>query len=139
MLASGISPGNDTRYIDEKVKAARNFANKLWNATRFILMNLSDEVTKPELPAELLMEDRWVLSQYNRLVKEVGENLEKFELGVAAQKIYDFLWDVLCDWYIEISKARLQEDKEASLNAQKVLVYVLANTLKLLHLSLIHI
>ena len=133
MLASGISPGNDTRYIDEKVKAARNFANKLWNATRFILMNLSDEVTKPELPAELLMEDRWVLSQYNRLVKEVGENLEKFELGVAAQKIYDFLWDVLCDWYIEISKARLQEGGEASLNAQKVLVYVLANTLKLLH------
>ena len=95
MLASGISPGNDTRYIDEKVKAARNFANKLWNATRFILMNLSDAVTKPELPAELLMEDRWVLSQYNRLVKEVGDNLEKFELGVAAQKIYDFLWDVL--------------------------------------------
>ena len=91
MLASGISPGNDMRYIDEKVKAARNFANKLWNATRFILMNLSDEVTKPELPVELLMEDRWVLSQYNRLVKEVGENLEKFELGVAAQKIYDFL------------------------------------------------
>ena len=133
MLASGISPGNDTRYIDEKVKAARNFANKLWNATRFILMNLSDEVTKPELPVELLMEDRWVLSQYNRLVKEVGENLEKFELGVAAQKIYDFLWDVLCDWYIEISKARLQEGGEASLNAQKVLVYVLANTLKLLH------
>ena len=133
MLASGISPGNDTRYIDEKVKAARNFANKLWNATRFILMNLSDAVTKPELPTELLMEDRWVLSQYNRLVKEVGENLEKFELGVAAQKIYDFLWDVLCDWYIEISKARLQEGGEASLNAQKVLVYVLANTLKLLH------
>ena len=133
MLASGISPGNDTRYIDEKVKAARNFANKLWNATRFILMNLSDEVTKPELPAELLMEDRWVLSQYNRLVKEVGENLEKFELGVAAQKIYDFLWDVLCDWYIEISKARLQAGGEVSLNAQKVLVYVLANTLKLLH------
>ena len=133
MLASGISPGNDTRYIDEKVKAARNFANKLWNATRFILMNLNDQVTKLELPGELLMEDRWVLSQYNRLVKEVGENLEKFELGVAAQKIYDFLWDVLCDWYIEISKARLQAGGEASLNAQKVLVYVLANTLKLLH------
>ena len=133
MLASGISPGNDMRYIDEKVKAARNFANKLWNATRFILMNLSGEVTKPELPAELLMEDRWVVSQYNRLAKEVNENLEKYELGVAAQKIYDFLWDVLCDWYIEISKARLQEGGEASLNAQKVLVYVLANTLKLLH------
>ncbi len=133
MLASGISPGNDTRYIDEKVKASRNFANKLWNATRFILMNLSDKVTKPELPEKLLLEDRWVLSQYNRLVKEVGENLEKFELGVAAQKIYDFIWDVLCDWYIEISKARLQSDDEDSLNAQKVLVYLLNNTLKLLH------
>ena len=133
MLASGISPGNDTRYIEEKVKAARNFANKLWNATRFILMNLSDEVTKPELPKELLMEDRWVVSQYNRLVKEVTENLEKFELGVAAQKIYDFIWDILCDWYIEISKARLQAGGETSLNEQKVLVYLLANTLKLLH------
>ena len=96
-------------------------------------MNLSDEVTKPELPKELLMEDRWVVSQYNRLVKEVTENLEGYELGVAAQKIYDFLWDVLCDWYIEISKARLQAGGETSLNAQKVLVYVLANTLKLLH------
>ncbi len=133
MLANGTSPGNDMRYSDEKVKAARNFANKLWNAARFILMNLSGEVTKPELPETLLMEDKWVLSQYNDLVKSVNENLTKYELGVAAQNIYDFLWDVFCDWYIEISKARLQAGGETSVNAQKVLVYVMANTLKLLH------
>ena len=133
MLANGTSPGNDMRYSDEKVKAARNFANKLWNASRFILMNLSDEVTKPELPDQLLMEDKWVLSQYNDLVKSVNDNLTKYELGIAAQNIYDFLWDVFCDWYIEIAKARLQVGGEASLNVQKVLVYVMANTLKLLH------
>ena len=133
MLANGTSPGNDMRYSDEKVKAARNFANKLWNASRFILMNLSDEVTKPELPDQLLMEDKWVLSQYNDLVKSVNDNLTKYELGIAAQNIYDFLWDVFCDWYIEIAKARLQAGGEASLNVQKVLVYVMANTLKLLH------
>ncbi len=133
MLANGTSPGNDMRYSDEKVKAARNFANKLWNASRFILMNLSDEVTKPELPEELLMEDKWVLSQYNDLVKAVNDNLTKYELGIAVQNIYDFLWDIFCDWYIEISKARLQAGGEASLNVQKVLVYVMANTLKLLH------
>ncbi len=133
MLANGTSPGNDMRYSDEKVKAARNFANKLWNASRFILMNLSDEVVKPELPDQLLMEDKWVLSQYNDLVKSVNDNLTKYELGIAAQNIYDFLWDVFCDWYIEIAKARLQAGGEASLNVQKVLVYVMANTLKLLH------
>ena len=133
MLANGTSPGNDMRYSDEKVKAARNFANKLWNASRFILMNLSDEVTKPELPDQLLMEDKWVLSQYNDLVKSVNDNLTKYELGIAAQNIYDFLWDVFCDWYIEIAKARLQAGGEASLNVQKVLVYVMADTLKLLH------
>ena len=133
MLANGTSPGNDMRYSDEKVKAARNFANKLWNASRFILMNLSDEVVKPELPDQLLMEDKWVLSQYNDLVKSVNDNLTKYELGIAVQNIYDFLWDVFCDWYIEIAKARLQAGGEASLNVQKVLVYVMANTLKLLH------
>ena len=133
MLANGTSPGNDMRYSDDKVKAARNFANKLWNASRFILMNLSDEIEKPELPGELRMEDKWLLSKYNTLVKSVNENLEKYELGVAAQNVYDFLWDILCDWYIEISKSRLQAGGETSLNAQKVLVYVMANTLKLLH------
>ncbi len=133
MLANGTSPGNDMRYLPEKVVAARNFCNKLWNAARFILMNLSDEIQAPCLPDTLLIEDRWVLSQYNRLVKEVNANLDKFELGVAAQKVYDFVWDVFCDWYIEITKSRLNEGGEASLNAQKVLVYVMANILKLLH------
>ncbi len=133
MLANGTSPGNDMRYLPEKVVAARNFCNKLWNAARFILMNLSDEIQAPCLPDTLLIEDRWVLSQYNRLVKEVNANLDKFELGVAAQKVYDFVWDVFCDWYIEITKSRLNEGGEASLNAQKVLVYVMANVLKLLH------
>ena len=132
-LVTGNSPGNDMRFSDDKVKAARNFANKLWNATRFVLMNLSEEVTDVSLPETLTVEDKWALSQYNRLVKEVTENLDKFELGIAEQKIYDFLWDVLCDWYIELSKARLQAGGETSLNAQKVLVYLLTNTIKLLH------
>ncbi len=133
MLANGTSPGNDMRYGDEKVKAARNFANKLWNASRFILMNLSDEIEKPELPAELMLEDKWLLSKYNKLVKVVTDNLEKFELGVASQNIYDFIWDIFCDWYIEISKARLQAGGETALNAQKVLVYVMSGMLRLLH------
>ncbi len=133
MLLTGNSPGNDTRYMDEKAKAARNFANKIWNATRFVQMNLSDAVTKIELPETLATEDKWVLTLYNDLVKEVTENLEKFELGVAAQKLYDFIWDILCDWYIELCKARLQAGGETALAAQKVLVYVMANTLKLLH------
>ena len=133
MLVTGNSPGNDTRYMDEKVKAARNFANKIWNATRFIQMNLSDEITKIELPETLATEDKWVLTLYNDLVKEVTDNLEKFELGVASAKLYDFIWDILCDWYIELVKSRLQAGGETALNAQKVLVYVMANTLKLLH------
>ena len=96
MLANGTSPGNDMRYGDDKVKAARNFANKLWNASRFILMNLSDEIEKPELPDELLMEDMWLLSKYNSVVKTVNDNLENYELGVASQNVYDFIWDVFC-------------------------------------------
>ena len=132
-LVTGNSPGNDMRFSDDKIKAARNFANKLWNATRFILMNLSDEVTDCTLPKTLAIEDKWVLSQYNRLVKEVTENLDKYELGIAEQKIYDFLWDVLCDWYIELTKARLQAGGETALNAQKVLAFLMSNTAKLLH------
>ncbi len=132
-LVTGNSPGNDQRYIPEKVTASRNFANKIWNAARFILMNLSDELTTPELPKELQAEDKWVLSKYNTLVREVNQNMEKFELGVAVQKLYDFIWDILCDWYIELTKARLNAGGEASLSAQKVLVYVMSNTLKLLH------
>ena len=88
------------------MKASRNFANKIWNATRFILMNLSDEVDKPE-PQLLQTEDKWILSKLT-LIKEVTDNLEKFELGIAVQKLYDFIWDVLCDWYIELTKSRIQ-------------------------------
>lgn len=132
-LATGNSPGNDMRFSTEKVNASRNFANKLWNAARFIMMNLSDEVDKPALPETLAIEDKWVLTKYNRLVREVTDNLEKFELGLAVQKLYDFIWDVFCDWYIELCKTRLQAGGETSLNAQRVLVYVMSNTLKLLH------
>lgn len=132
-LVTGNSPGNDMRFSDDKVKAARNFANKLWNASRFILMNLADDLSGSLLPDALTTEDKWLLSQYNTLVKEVTENLEKLELGVAEQKIYDFLWDVFCDWYIELAKARLQAGGETSIGVQKVLVYVIMNTLKLLH------
>ncbi len=133
VLVSGNSPGNDMRFSDDKLKSSRNFANKLWNATRFILMNLSDEVKTVELPDELTIEDRWVLTKYNRLVAAVTENLDKFELGVSLSKLYDFIWDIMCDWYIELVKARLQEGGSSGLSAQKVLVYVMCNTLKLLH------
>ncbi len=132
-LATGNSPGNDMRFSDEKVNASRNFANKLWNASRFILMNLSDEVDTVRLPDTLTVEDKWVLSKYNTLVKDVTENLEKFELGMAVQKLYDFIWDIFCDWYIELCKSRLQAGGASSLGAQQVLVYVMEGTLKLLH------
>ncbi|MBQ6118432.1 MAG: class I tRNA ligase family protein, partial [Clostridia bacterium] len=133
-LATGNSPGNDMRFSDEKVEASRNFANKLWNAARFVLMNLGDEEPAPHIPADLALEDKWILQQYNTLVKEVTENLDRFELGIAVQKLYDFIWDVLCDWYIELSKIRLNaEDENLKNTARAVLVYVMSNTLKLLH------
>lgn len=132
-LSTGNSPGNDMRYSDDKVRASRNFANKLWNASRFILMNLSDEIADESLPETLAAEDKWVLSQYNELIRQVTENLDKFELGIAVAKLYDFIWDVFCDWYIELCKARLQAGGEEALSAQRVLVYVMSNTLKLLH------
>jgi len=132
-LATGNSPGNDMRYSDSKVRASRNFANKLWNATRFILMNLTDEEDTVALPENLTIEDKWLLSQYNTLVKESTDNLEKFELGIAVQKIYDFIWDILCDWYIELTKSRLQAGGETAKAARQILVYVMSNTLKLLH------
>ena len=133
-LATGNSPGNDMRFSDEKVKSSRNFANKIWNASRFILMNLTEgEITEAKLPEKLETEDKWVVSLYNTLVKEVTENLEKFELGIAVQKLYDFIWDILCDWYIELSKTRLQAGGERARSARQVLVYVMGNTLKLLH------
>ncbi|TCL45523.1 valine--tRNA ligase [Harryflintia acetispora] len=132
-LCTGNSPGNDMRFSDEKVRASRNFANKLWNASRFILMNLSDEVTSLDLPQELTLEDRWFLSLYNRLVREVTDNLEHFELGVAVQKLYDFIWDILCDWYIELTKARIAAGGESAKRAQQVLVHVMGGALRLLH------
>ena len=132
-LATGNSPGNDMRFSDEKVGASRNFANKLWNASRFILMNIGDEDIKCELPANFALEDKWVISLYNDLVKEVTDNLEKFELGMAVAKLYDFIWDVFCDWYIEIAKIRLQKGGSEAKDAKQVLVWVMSNTLKLLH------
>ena len=133
MLASGNSAGNDLRYSEEKVKAARNFANKLWNATRFIMMNLSDEINSVELPSELQIEDKWVVTKLNRLVSEVTEHINHYDLGLAASKITDFIWDYLCDWYIELTKTRISAGGQTAIDAQKVLVFVMVNALKLLH------
>ena len=133
-LITGNSPGNDTRFYTEKCEAMRNFANKIWNASRFVMMNLT--IDKCELPAAdaLAPEDKWVLSKLNTLVKEVTENLDAYEIGVASAKVYDFLWDTYCDWYIELTKTRLQgEDEGAKLAAQNVLCFVLTELLKLLH------
>ncbi len=133
-LATGNSPGNDMRFSDEKVGASRNFANKLWNAARFILMNLGEDEKAPHIPDKLALEDKWILSLFNKLTKEVTDNLDKFELGIAVQKLYDFIWDVFCDWYIEISKIRLNSgDDKAAQTARDMLVYIMSNTLKLLH------
>ena len=131
-LATGNSPGNDMRFSDDKVMASRNFANKLWNAARFVLMYLGEDYNYGGLPSELAIEDKWIISKVNTLAKDVTENLEKYELGIAVQKLYDFIWDVFCDWYIEISKIRLQSGKGAD-TAKAVLVYVLTDILKLLH------
>lgn len=133
-LATGNSPGNDMRFSDDRVKASRNFANKLWNAARFVRMYLGDDYDYQGLPKNLLLEDKWIVSKVNSLAKEVTENLDKFELGIAVQKLYDFIWDVFCDWYIEIAKIRLQgEDESAKNDAKSVLVFVLTYILKLLH------
>ena len=133
-LITGNSPGNDTRFYTEKCEAMRNFANQIWNASRFVMMNLT--IDRYELPAadKLEREDKWVLSKLNRLVKEVTENLDSFEIGVASAKVYDFIWDTYCDWYIELTKTRLNgTDEDAKLTAQNVLCYVLVTLLKLLH------
>ena len=131
-LITGNSPGNDMRFYVEKCEAMRNFCNKLWNASRFVMMNLSIE--KNELPEKLELEDKWILSKLNSVISEVNTNMDNFELGVAAGKIYDFIWDSYCDWYIEITKPRLNGDDAASKeSAQKVLLYVLNDILKLLH------
>ncbi len=131
-LATGNSPGNDMRYSVEKVTASRNFANKIWNASRFVQMNLT--IKELKVPENLSIEDKWILTKYNKLVEEVTDNLDKFELGVAVAKLYDFIWDVFCDWYIELVKPRLYDKEDPSNEtAQYVLSYVLSNTLKLLH------
>ncbi len=131
-LVTGNSPGNDMRFYTERCEAMRNFANKIWNASRFLMMNLTIEDNA--LPEKLELEDKWILSKLNTVVKEVTENMDHYELGVAAQKIYDFIWDDYCDWYIEMTKARLQgEDQGAKEQAQRVLCYVLTDILKLLH------
>ena len=133
-LATGNSPGNDMRFSDEKIEAARNFANKLWNASRFVRMNLTiDEV---KLPAEdkLASEDKWILNEFNKLAASVTDSLDKYEVGIALSEIYDFTWDVFCDWYIELCKARLNDkDSEGNIVAQNVLAFVLTGILKLLH------
>ena len=134
-MITGNSPGNDMRFYVERCEAMRNFANKLWNASRYVLMNLGDDY-KNAFPAEeqLTIADKWVLSKLNRLIAEVTENLEKYELGVAVQKVYDFLWDTYCDWYIELTKARLySDDTVQKQTALQVLCYVLDQTLRLLH------
>jgi len=133
-LILGNSPGNDMRFYYEKVEASRNFANKIWNATRFILMNLENMQGKPLTPGTPEPADKWIISRYNRLAGEVTDNLNKYELGLAAQKIYDFIWDEFCDWYIEMAKPRLYgtNDNERG-TALYTLVYVLSNSLKLLH------
>ncbi len=131
MLATGNSPGNDMRFMNDKVESSRNFANKLWNAARFILMNTGDGDVPLTLPAELTLEDKWIVSRFNTLVQAVTENLDKFELGIAVQKLYDFIWDSFCDWYIELCKARLQSDNAGA--AKQVLLYVMTGMLQLLH------
>ncbi|MCL2488683.1 MAG: valine--tRNA ligase, partial [Oscillospiraceae bacterium] len=149
-LVTGNSPGNDMRFTDEKVESSRNFANKLWNASRFVRMNFkydewgprpeersAEDITTPQiagLPVDLTLEDRWILTRYQELAAAVTDNLEKFELGVAVSKLYDFIWDCYCDWYIELTKPRLTgEDTEAAAGARQVLVYVLNGILTLLH------
>ena len=131
-IITGNSPGNDMRFYVERCEAMRNFANKLWNASRFVMMNLT--IGDCALPEKLELEDRWILSKLNSLRGEVRENLDRYELGIAAQKIYDFIWDSYCDWYIELTKPRLNGgDAAAKEGAERVLLYVLTDILKLLH------
>ncbi len=133
-LILGNSPGNDMRFSTEKVEASRNFANKIWNASRFIMMNLENVHGDALAPGKPEIPDKWIISRYNRLAGEVTENINKYELGLAAQKVYDFIWDEFCDWYIELVKPRLYgTDETARHTALHTLVYVLSNTMKLLH------
>ncbi len=132
-LVTGNAPGNDMRWTETKVTNSRNFANKLWNASRYILMNLPEDMQGAVLPENLPIEDKWILSLYNDLIKNVTSNLDSYELGVAVQNLFDFIWDVYCDWYIELTKPRIAEGGETARAAQNVLVYVMQGILKLLH------
>ncbi len=133
LLVTGNSPGNDIRYSEKRIEACSNFANKLWNASRYVHMNIDDFDVKNELPSTLTTEDKWIVSTLNSVAGEVNENLEKFELGIAVQKVYEFIWDCYCDWYIELVKARLSSEGEDAQNARQVLLYVLDQILRLLH------
>ena len=133
-LVTGNSPGNDLRFSEEKVSASRNFANKIWNAARFILMNIEGKDIDCALPKKFYTSDKWILNRFNNGTAAVTENLEKFELGMAVSKLYDFIWDDFCDWYIELAKIRMNgADEESADSARRVLVWTMSNTLKLLH------
>ena len=133
-LVTGNSPGNDMRFSEEKVAASRNFANKIWNAARFILMNIEGREIGCTLPEKLFTSDKWILNRFNSVTAAVTENLEKFELGMAVSKLYDFIWDDFCDWYIELAKIRMNgADEQSADSARRVLVWVMSNTLRLLH------
>lgn len=132
-LVTGNAPGNDMRWSETKVTNSRNFANKLWNASRYILMNLPEDFENAGLPENLPIEDKWVLSLYNDIVRNVTSNLEEYELGIAVQNLVDFIWDIYCDWYIELTKPRIAAGGETALAAQSVLVFVMRGVLKLLH------
>ena len=135
-LATGNAPGNDMRFSDEKIEAARNFANKLWNASRFVLMNIGDAEVPAGLPedGDMTAEDKWIVSRFQKTVRSVCENLDHYEVGVALSEIYDFTWDTFCDWYIELTKNRLfDKESEGAATARRVLAYVLTGILKLLH------
>ncbi len=133
-LITGNSPGNDMRYREEKVEANRNFANKIWNAARFIHMNIDGREISCHLPDMLTLEDKWILHRFNAVTKEMTENMDKFELGIAAAKLYDFVWDEFCDWYIELAKIRMNgEDEKIAQNTRHVLTWVMSHILKLLH------
>lgn len=132
-LVTGNAPGNDMRWSKTKVTNSRNFANKLWNASRYILMNLPEDMEKATLPESLTIEDKWILCLYNDLIKNVTSNLDSYELGIAVQNLYDFIWDIYCDWYIELTKPRIAKGGDTAKAAQNVLVYVMQGVLKLLH------
>ena len=133
-LVTGNSPGNDMRFSDEKVAASRNFANKIWNAARFIHMNIDGKEVPCSLPEALSLEDQWIVSRFHAVAREMTENLDKFELGIAVAKLYDFIWDDFCDWYIELAKIRMNgEDESSAQAARQVLTWTMSNTLKLLH------